>query len=84
MVDNDYGHTTKAFPGILAAQGLPPVSFTGTFGGTLNGGAYGFTENVASDRTYEFSNAESNSNQAEISIISDYEGPINFVAGVYS
>ena len=84
MVDNDYGHTTKTFPGILAGLGLPPVSFTGTFGGTFNGDKYGFTENVTGDRTYEFSNAESNSNQAEISLISDYDGDINFVAGIYS
>ena len=84
MVDNDYGHTTKTFPGILAGLGLPPVSFSGTFGGTFNGDKYGFTENVTGDRTYEFSNAEANTNQAEISFISDYEGPINFVAGIYS
>ena len=84
MVDNDYGHTTKTFPGILAGLGLPPVSFSGTFGGTFNGDKYGFTENVTGDRTYEFSNAEGNSNQAEISLISDYDGAINFVAGIYS
>ena len=84
MVDNDYGYTEKAFPGILAGLGLPPVSFTGVFGGSFNGEAYGFTETVTSDRTYEFSNADNNAMQAEISVVSDFEGPINFVAGLYS
>jgi len=84
MVDNDYGYTEKAFPGILAAAGLPPVSFTGVFGGSFNGDAYGFSETVSSDRTYEFSNATGNDLQAEISIVSDFEGPINFVAGLYN
>jgi len=40
MVDNDYGYTEKAFPGILAGLGLPPVSFTGVFGGSFNGDAF--------------------------------------------
>ena len=85
MNDNDYSHTTKPFPGVLgAAMGLPPISWQGTFGGTFNGDSYGFTELVDSDRTYEFSNAEDNGIQAEITIISDYDGPFNFVTGLYS
>ena len=85
MNDNDYSHTTKPFPGVLgAAMGLPPISFQGTFGGTFNGDDYSFTELVDSDRTYEFSNAENNTIQAELTLISDYDGPFNFVAGLYS
>ena len=85
MNDNDYSHTTKPFPGVLgAAMGLPPISWMGTFGGTFNGDDYSFTELVEGDRTYEFSNAENNTIQAELTVISDYDGPFNFVAGLYS
>ena len=85
MNDNDYSHTTKPFPGVIgAAMGLPPISWQGTFGGTFNGDDYSFTELVDSDRTYEFSNAENNTIQAELTLISDYDGPFNFVAGLYS
>ena len=84
MNDNDYSHTTKAYPGILASMGLPPISWQGTFGGSFNGDDYSFTELVDSERTYEFSNAENNTIQGEITIISDYDGPFNFVAGLYS
>ena len=85
MNDNDYSHSTKPYPGILgAAMGLPPISWMGTFGGTFNGDDYSFTELVDSERTYEFSNAENNTIQAELTIISDYDGPFNFVAGLYS
>ena len=85
MNDNDYSHTTKPFPGVLgAALGLPPISFMGTFGGEFNGDVYGFSELVDSDRTYEFSNAEDNGIQAEITVISDFDGPFNFVTGLYS
>ena len=84
MNDNDYSHTTKAYPGVLASMGLPPISWQGTFGGTFNGDDYSFTELVDSERTYEFSNAENNTIQGEITIISDYDGPFNFVAGLYS
>jgi outer membrane receptor protein involved in Fe transport len=83
MVDNDYSHSTKSYPGILASKGLPPVSFSATFGGTFNGHDYSFTELVDSERTYEFSNSEFNTNQAEISIVSDYDGAVNFVLGAY-
>jgi outer membrane receptor protein involved in Fe transport len=83
MVDNDYSHSTKAYPGILASRGLPPISFSGTFGGVFNGDDYSFTELVDSERTYEFSNSEFNTNQAEITIVSDYDGALNFVVGAY-
>tara|TARA_B100000767_G_scaffold122781_1_gene116946 strand:- start:11284 stop:14193 length:2910 start_codon:yes stop_codon:yes gene_type:complete len=83
MVDNDYSHSTKPYPGILSAFGLPPVSFNANFGGNFNGNNYGFTELVSSERTYEFSNATSNGIQSEINIISDYDGAFNFVAGAY-
>lgn len=85
MNDNDYSHTTKPYPGVLgAAMGLPPISWTGTFGGTFNGDDYSFTELIDSERTYEFSNAHNNTIQAELTVISDYDGPFNFVAGLYS
>jgi iron complex outermembrane receptor protein len=84
MGDNDYSHSERPFPGILAAYGLPAVSFPATFGGNFNGTDYSFTETVTGDRTYEFSNATRNSNQGEITIVSDYDGPINFTAGLYT
>ena len=84
MNDNDYSHSDKPYPGILASLGLPPISWQGTFGGSFNGDDYSFTELVDSERTYEFSNAENNTIQGEITLISDYDGPFNFVAGLYS
>lgn len=82
MNDNDYSHSDEPFPGFVPAFG--PISFMGTFGGTINDRNYGFTEIVSSDRTYEFSHQINNTLQAEINIISDFDGPFNYTVGYYS
>ena len=88
MNDNDYSHPIRQYPGILngAIPGLPDViEFTRTWGGTDHGGrsTYGFTELTDRDATYEFANADFNSNQFEINLISNYDGPLNFTVGLY-
>ena len=83
MNDNDYSHTDAPWMGVLAAQvPIGPISFEGCFGG-FEGQKFGFCETVSSDRTYEFSTVKTTTGQAEITIISDYDGPFNFVAGLY-
>jgi len=83
MNDNDYSHTDTPYLGVLAAQvPLGPLSFEGCFGG-FEGQKFAFCETINSDRTYEFSTVKTTTGQAEITIISDYDGPFNFVAGLY-
>ena len=83
MNDNDYGHSDNPFLGVLASQvPIGPLSFEGCFGG-FEGQKFAFCETVNSDRTYEFSTVKSSGGQAEISIISDYDGPFNFTVGLY-
>ena len=83
MNDNDYSHTDLPFPG-LVPQTVPigPISFDACFGGFDN--QFSFCENVNSDRTYEFSTVDTNGSQFEVTVISDYDGPFNFVAGAYT
>ena len=83
MNDNDYSHTDIPFPG-LVPQTVPigPISFDACFGGF--GNKFSFCENVNSDRTYEFSTVDTNDSQFEVTVISDYDGPFNFVAGAYT
>jgi hypothetical protein len=86
MNDNDYSHTTAPLPGILNAQLgalIPSIEWMGSFGGTFNGNEYGFTELITGDRTYEFSHSDFFSTQAEINIISSFDGPMNYTAGIY-
>jgi len=82
MGDNDYSVATQKFPGLFPA-GHPaaaiPMQWTGCFGGE----GYGFCEMIDSDRTYEFSNADSETRQAEVTFISNYDGPVNYVVGFY-
>ena len=47
-------------------------------------GRFGFCETVATDRSYDFSDVSYTSQQAEINIISDYDGAFNFTAGYYT
>ena len=72
MGDNDYSVAVQKFPGLFPA-GHPaaaiPMQWTGCFGGE----GYGFCEMIDSDRTYEFSNADSETRQAEVTFISNYE-----------
>jgi len=90
MQDNDYSHPIDArtFPGPLAGvPGFPTsIVFDRTYGGTNYGGnaVYGFTEETDRDATYEFANADFNSNQFEINLISNFDGPLNFTVGLYS
>ena len=82
MGDNDYSVAVQKFPGLFPA-GHPaaaiPMQWTGCFGGE----GYGFCEMIDSDRTYEFSNADSETRQAEVTFISNYDGPVNYVVGFY-
>jgi len=84
MGDNDYSVATQKFPGLFQAGhplglDLIPMQWTGCFGGE----GYGFCEMIDSDRTYEFSNADSETRQAEVTFISNYDGPVNYVVGFY-
>ena len=79
MNDNDYSYTSAPFTGVVAALG--PISFEGCFGGFDNKFSF---ETVDSDRTYEFSTVDTFDRQAEVTLISDYDGPFNFVVGYYS
>lgn len=86
MNDNDYSVASGPFPGLLAPPppnglGLGPVSWNACFGGYRG---TGFCENVDSDRTYEFSVVKTYGRQAEISIISDFDGPFNYTLGAYT
>ena len=62
---------------------IPSIEWMGTFGGNFNGREYGFTELITGDRTYEFSHSDFFSTQAEINIISSFDGPMNYTAGIY-
>tara|TARA_B100000963_G_C22637113_1_gene678209 strand:- start:3058 stop:6168 length:3111 start_codon:yes stop_codon:yes gene_type:complete len=88
MNDNDYGYSPNPFTGPLggtltALSAFNPslasfstVSFDTCFYG-------GMCETVDSDRTYEFSDVETWDAQGEITLISNYDGPFNFVVGAY-
>ena len=82
MGDNDYNNSTDAFPGLFPA-GHPasfiPMQWEGCFGGFHST----FCETVDSDRTYEFSMDETETWQAEVTIISNLDGPLNYQIGYY-
>ncbi len=80
MNDNDGSISVDPLLGAGQSLGLPPVVAELCFG-TPN---FGFCETVDSDRSYDFSDVVSNGSNAEINIISDYDGPFNFTAGIYS
>ena len=42
-----------------------------------------FCEFVDSERTYDFSDVNTTGQQAEINIISSFDGPMNYTAGIY-
>ena len=77
MNDNDYGYTSDPLIGVLgnAGMGLPPISWEAEF--------YSFSEIVDSSRTYEFADVDTFDQQAEITLISNFDGPMNFVVGAY-
>ena len=77
MADNDYNNSTDAFPGLFPAghpASLIPMEWEGCFGGFHST----FCETVDSDRTYEFSMDETETWQAEVTLISDLDGPLNY------
>ena len=82
MGDNDYNNSTDAFPGLFPA-GHPasfiPMQWEGCFGGFHST----FCETVDSDRTYEFAMDETETWQAEVTIISNLDGPLNYQIGYY-
>ena len=80
MNDNDGSISRVPLIGAGVLLGLPPIEADLCFG-TPN---FGFCEYVDTDRSYDFSDVAANSGQAEINIISDYDGPLNFTAGYYT
>ena len=79
MNDNDGSISVDPLLGAAQSLGQPPIVADLCFG-TPN---FGFCESVDSDRSYDFSDVFSNGSNAEINIISDYDGPFNFTAGLY-
>jgi outer membrane receptor protein involved in Fe transport len=79
MNDNDGSVSLAPFIGAGAGLGLPPVESEQCFGTPT----FGFCEYVTTDRTYDFSDVKYESQQAEINIISDFDGPLNYTAGFY-
>ncbi len=77
--DNDGSISVDPLLGAGQSLGLPPIVAELCFG-TSN---FGFCETVDSDRSYDFSDVFMNGSNAEINIISDYDGPFNFTAGLY-
>lgn len=82
MGDNDYNNATAPFPGLFP-EGHPasviPMQWEGCFGGFHST----FCETIDSDRTYEFSMDETETWQAEVTLISDLDGPLNYQIGYY-
>lgn len=80
MNDNDGSVSNQPFLGAGAALGLPPIVGELCFGGSHSNG---FCEVVDSERAYDFSDVSTWSDQAEINLVSDYDGPFNFTIGYY-
>ena len=78
--DNDYSVASESFPGLAAIPGFPMTWF-GCFGGYRG---TGFCEDIDSDRTYEFSVVKTYGKQFEVSLISDFDGPLNYTIGAYT
>ena len=82
MADNDYSVGVAPFPGLFP-PGHPasfiPMQWEGCWGGFHSD----FCEVTTADRTYEFAFAHEETMQGEITIISDLDGPLNFVVGYY-
>ena len=77
--DNDGSVSSVPLAGAGAALGLPPIEAYLCFGSTENS----FCETANTDRTYDFSDVETENKQAEINFISNFDGPFNFSAGYY-
>ena len=80
MNDNDSVVNTSPMVGAGAALGLPPIVADVCFGTSR----FGFCETATSNRAYDFSDVVNDSQQYEINIVSNYDGPWNFTAGYYA
>ena len=80
MNDNDGVVNRAPMIGAGALLNLPPIVADVCFGTSR----FGFCESVDSNRVYDFSDVSYNSGQAEINIVSDYDGTFNFTAGYYT
>ena len=77
--DNDGSISYVPLAGAGAQLNLPPIESYLCYGSTENS----FCETSNTDRTYDFSDVESENKQAEVSFISNFDGPFNFSAGYY-
>ena len=77
--DQDQSYSTVPFLGAGAGIGLPPISGYLCFGSEDQS----FCETVNSERLYDFSDVNFHGTQMELNIISDYDGPFNYTAGLY-
>jgi outer membrane receptor protein involved in Fe transport len=75
--DNDHSNATVGLNGALA----PP---TGLVIPELRTYCLGTMTNVANDFAVECSQVDTQSKQFEINLVSDFDGPFNFVAGAYN
>jgi len=80
MNDNDSVVNISPMIGAGAALNLPPIVADVCFGTSR----FGFCETATSNRAYDFSDVVNDSQQYEINIVSDFDGPWNFTAGYYA
>jgi len=76
--DQDQSYSTSAFGGSAASLGTPPVEGYLCFGGERQ-----FCENVDSERIYDFSDVNMHGTQMEVNLITDFDGPFNYLVGLY-
>ena len=72
--DNDHGNATDPLNGLVPGPLVIP---------TLRTFCLGTLTNVSTDRSFECSNASSFTEQYEINVVSDFDGPHNFTVGLY-
>ena len=78
MNDNDGSISNVPLLGVGAALGLPPIEANVCFGGENQ-----FCEMANSDRTYDFSDVETENKQAEINFVSNFDDSFNYTFGYY-
>ena len=74
--DNDHSNATVGLTGAFAPTGLVIPELRTYCLGTMT--------NVANDFAVECSRVDAQSKQFEINLVSDFDGPFNFVAGAYN
>ena len=79
MNDNDGSISSVPLTGTLAGLGVAPIESYLCFGSTEQS----FCETANTDRTYDFSDVETENKQAEVNFISSFDGPFNFSVGYY-